>query len=423
MPYSVEALYTGDGATTQFGIEFEYQEEAHVHVTVNGAVVPFSFFAPSTILIIPAPALGAAVRIWRETPVDALNHEFQLGAPFLPAYIDSNNTQLLFATQESQDASRRASEAAASVEATAQEALDTANEAMAAVEAAGVAAFNGRAGLVVSEAGDYTADMIPRGASDVDQDLTAVETAVGVLETGKQDSSAVLDILATLVPGGDKLPYFTGPATADVTDLTAFARSLLALATAEAVRAAIGAVASNSKQLATAWVRFNPVQLNATYVQVGTTITVTFAVAHGMTPGMKVGLFFTSGTAVNGSFIIQTTPTTDTLTVTASAPLSTSGGVTKQWVILDSYNVASVSRSAAGRYNVLFETPMDHAGYAIACPSSGSVNGSYPIFAVNYNGSASVTPTVNGFTIWTTNSTGGVDDFPYVQAIVFGGKN
>lgn len=423
MPYSVEALYTGDGATTQFGIEFEYQEEAHVHVTVNGAVVPFSFFAPSTILITPAPALGAAVRIWRETPVDALNHEFQLGAPFLPAYIDSNNTQLLFATQESQDASRKASAAAASVEATAQEALDTANEAMAAVEAAGVAAFNGRAGLVVSEAGDYTADMIPRGVSDVDQDLTAVEAAVEVLETGKQDSSAVLDVIATLVPGGDKLPYFTGPATADVTDLTAFARSLLALATAEAVRAAVGAVASNSKQLATAWVRFNPVQINATYVQVGTTITVTFSDAHGITAGMKIGLFFTSGTAINGSFIVQTTPTTDTLTVTAAAPLSTSGSVTKQWVILDSYNVASVSRSAAGRYSVLFETPMDHAGYAIACPSSGSVNGSYPIFAVNYNGSASVAPTVSGFTIWTTNSTGGVDDFPYVQAIVFGGKN
>lgn len=423
MPYSVEALYTGDGATTQFGIEFEYQEEAHVHVTVSGAVVPFSFFAPSTILITPAPALGADVRIWRETPVDALNHEFQLGAPFLPAYIDANNTQLLFATQESQDASRRASEAAASVEATAQEALDTANEAMAAVEAAGVAAFNGRAGLVVPEAGDYTADMIPRGASDVAQDLTAVEAAVEVLETGKQDSSAVLAALAALVPGVDKLPYFTGPATAGVTDLTTFARSLLALATAEAVRAAIGAVASNSKQLATAWVRFRMLFVSADIVTDGTTATLTFGSPHGISVGAWVHLDGPDAVFVDGTYEVISVPSANVVVVSYTGEVLASGSVTVDAVLLDRYNVSTVERLGTGRYRVVFATPMDKASYAVSCTPSGSTNGTYPIFAINYDGAASVAPTTTGFVIWATNSTGGVADFTYVQAIVFGGKN
>lgn len=63
----------------------------------------------------------------------------------------------------------------------------------------------------------------------------------------------------------------------------------------------------------------------ATYSQTGTTITVTFT-AHGRVTGQRVDMDFTSGTAVDGEYVI-TSHTANTFTVTA-ASATTSGNVT-----------------------------------------------------------------------------------------------
>lgn len=59
----------------------------------------------------------------------------------------------------------------------------------------------GRTGAVVAVAGDYTADLIERGSSDVDADLTTVEgdvVALATALTGKQPLDATLTALAGL---------------------------------------------------------------------------------------------------------------------------------------------------------------------------------------------------------------------------------
>lgn len=364
MPYSVEALYTGDGATTQFGIEFEYQEEAHVHVTVDGAVVPFSFFAPSTILITPAPTLGAAVHIWRETPIDALNHEFQLGAPFLPAYIDSNNAQLLFATQESRVTSAGAKATAEGIAATAQEALDTANLALETTQAAGVAAFNGRTGIVVPQAGDYNATQITRGASTVAEDITA-------LEVGKQAVTAELTSLLGLPSAANKVPYYTSPDTFGLTDLTAFARALLAAMNANIARGVL--------ELGT-----------------GATATLTSSSADrtaGRVPKNGDKQICSAWVNFDG---------TDTVT------------------IRDSYNVSSVVDTSTGTYTVNFTSPMSNTDYSVVTGGGNVVAGTSaaPSYAVEIRGLS-----LSSFTSLVFSSgTGARSDRENNFIAVFGGK-
>lgn len=72
-------------------------------------------------------------------------------------------------------------------------------------------------------------------------DLSAIATALA----GKQPLDDELTALAGLVSASDKLPYFTGLGSAALTDLTAFARSILDDADATAVRATIGAGTGN----------------------------------------------------------------------------------------------------------------------------------------------------------------------------------
>ena len=66
--------------------------------------------------------------------------------------------------------------------------------------------------------------------------------------------------------------------------------------------------------------------LSGTYSQSGTTVTVTFT-DHGLAVGDNVNVDYTTGSAVDGDFIVQTA-TANTFTLTAAASVSTSGNVT-----------------------------------------------------------------------------------------------
>lgn len=68
--------------------------------------------------------------------------------------------------------------------------------------------------------------------------------------------------------------------------------------------------------------------VDGTYSQSGTTVTVTTASDHYYEVGSRVTLDFTSGSAVDGAFVIATVPSTTTFTVTASASATNSGNIT-----------------------------------------------------------------------------------------------
>ena len=72
------------------------------------------------------------------------------------------------------------------------------------------------------------------------------------------------------------------------------------------------------------------------YSQSGTTVTITIA-NHGLATGDVVTIDYTSGSATDGDFVIVTTPTVNTFTVTAASSGTNSGQVT-------------VTLSGAGQY-------------------------------------------------------------------------
>nr|CBX20806.1 putative tail fibre gene [Pseudomonas phage phi-2] len=222
---NVSVNFDGDGVTAIFDFDFPYQKQSEVFVSVDGVNVAYTWLVGNThsVQVLPAPALGTRVRIYRSTLAFVPLHVFAAGVPFLPRYVDENNRQMLYVAQESVntstaamdianevrdridaaedvaaeaiatansaagvagDAATVAGQAAADaadalgvanrIADTANEALETANaadakadEALAAVSEAGVASWNGRTAIVVPESGDYNAAQITYGTGNV----------------------------------------------------------------------------------------------------------------------------------------------------------------------------------------------------------------------------------------------------------------
>lgn len=98
----VSVEFPGDGTTTIFDFNFPYQDTTEVFVSIDGTVVPYVWVAGSThtVQVLPAPAVGTTVRIYRSTMAYNPRHLFAAGVPFLPRYVDENSKQLLYALQE-----------------------------------------------------------------------------------------------------------------------------------------------------------------------------------------------------------------------------------------------------------------------------------------------------------------------------------
>jgi hypothetical protein len=103
---TVRDFYTGDGTTVLFPISFEYLDQSHVLATVNNVpTTDFVFVNESTIQFGTAPANGALIAIFRQTPVDESEAVFFAGSPIRAADLNQNNTQLLYVAQETSQVS------------------------------------------------------------------------------------------------------------------------------------------------------------------------------------------------------------------------------------------------------------------------------------------------------------------------------
>lgn len=94
--------HTGDGATTQFTIPFQYLDKSHIKVTVSGTPTSFNWINDSLIEISPAPAAGAPIKIYRQTSPDARLVDYQAG-PFSELELDTDSLQAFYLTQEVAD--------------------------------------------------------------------------------------------------------------------------------------------------------------------------------------------------------------------------------------------------------------------------------------------------------------------------------
>ena len=95
--------YTGDGSTTQFPVAFGYIRREHVLATVAGAPATFTFVNSTTIQMTTAPANGAVVRVYRQTPLTAPLVDFADGSTLVAADLDTNAKQSIYTQQELDD--------------------------------------------------------------------------------------------------------------------------------------------------------------------------------------------------------------------------------------------------------------------------------------------------------------------------------
>jgi hypothetical protein len=87
--------------------------------------------------------------------------------------------------------------------------------------------------------------------------------------------------------------------------------------------------------------------ISATYVQSGTTITIT-ATSHGLLAGDKIYLDFTTGTGVDASTTVTSVSDANTFICTGGTSLSTSGNVTVKFVVTFGTNSYIVNLSSSG---------------------------------------------------------------------------
>ena len=129
--------YTGNGSTTNYSFTFEYLEQADVKVTLNGtATTAFTFANATTLSFTTAPASGVAIRIFRDTNIDNLKATFFPGSAIKAEDLNSNFTQNLYVTQETDVDVVTANTTADTAKTTADTAIATANSATTTANAA-----------------------------------------------------------------------------------------------------------------------------------------------------------------------------------------------------------------------------------------------------------------------------------------------
>jgi hypothetical protein len=105
MAYSF-TKYTGNGSQTNWSIDFPFLDRDHVLATVNGASQSFTWINDGLIQISPAIASGAKLKIYRQTPDDALV-DFVNNAVLSEEDLDTAKLQSMYLALEAVD---RASE-------------------------------------------------------------------------------------------------------------------------------------------------------------------------------------------------------------------------------------------------------------------------------------------------------------------------
>ena len=97
-----ENLYTQTvTGTTQFAINFQYIKDTDVKVSIDGVnTTAYTLVNATTIEFVSAPAVNAAIRIYRDTDTTELNSTFFAGSAVRASDLNENFQQALFAVQE-----------------------------------------------------------------------------------------------------------------------------------------------------------------------------------------------------------------------------------------------------------------------------------------------------------------------------------
>lgn len=198
---ATDAYYTGDGATTDYAISWDYLAESHVKVTVDEVeTTAFSFVSTYLIRFDSAPASDAAIRIYRDTPTTPLV-DFENGSVLLDSDLDTSYLQSLYFSEEqynyaTYDSSQyaTAAEASATDAETAQTAAETAQTAAeAAQSAAETAQTSAETAQTAAEAAQSAAETAQTGAETAEANAEAAAAKVPDIEAGDARKVAVVN--------------------------------------------------------------------------------------------------------------------------------------------------------------------------------------------------------------------------------------
>lgn len=145
--------YQGDGATSSFSVPFEYIEQDHIEVTVDGVPTTYSWSSSQVVTVTPAPT--GLVRVERKTPNAERMVDFEDGSVLGEEDLDLMNEQLFYVVQEYTDVAGDALKVATGIDAKATEALSKAETALTTVNAV---APKAQTALETSAAAKTTAD-------------------------------------------------------------------------------------------------------------------------------------------------------------------------------------------------------------------------------------------------------------------------
>ena len=101
MAVVTQSLYTADGNTTKYSIDFEYLKESDVKVSLDGVeTTAFTLANATTVNLNSIPNAGVAVRVFRTTDNEELESRFFAGSAIRAADLNKNFEQTLFSVQE-----------------------------------------------------------------------------------------------------------------------------------------------------------------------------------------------------------------------------------------------------------------------------------------------------------------------------------
>lgn len=192
---TTQNTYTGNGSTTNYSITFEYLKQADVKASLDGtATTAFTFANATTLSFNTAPANSVAIRIFRDTDVDALKATFFPGSAIKAEDLNDNFTQNNFATQEAVFDVDTANTTANTAKTTADTAIATANTASTnatnAVNTANTADTNASAAVTTSNTASTNATNAVNTANTAS---TNASNAVTTANTASTNATAALN--------------------------------------------------------------------------------------------------------------------------------------------------------------------------------------------------------------------------------------
>lgn len=221
----VQNLYTGNGSTVLFSFSFPYLEQSHVFVEVNGTgTTAFTFPNANTVEFNTAPAVGAAIRIFRETPLDQPEAVFAGGSTIRASDLNRNNNQLLFVAQESNFDAESASTTANTALVNSTTAISTANAADAKAD---TAIIDSAAAVVTANAADANATAAVSTANTASSNANA---AVSTANAAASNASAAVSTANSAVSTANSAVSTANAATS--TANTALSNANTAISTA-----------------------------------------------------------------------------------------------------------------------------------------------------------------------------------------------